>query len=143
MTRTIQAAANRAKVTIQQHNVIYHLLDQVKDSMASLLEPESIVSVTGEAEILQLFEITSKKKIEIIAGSRVFSGKVMRNQPCRIIRNGESIHQGSVKTFKHHKKDIMEAGKGLECGLAIENFEDLKVGDIIQSLNITFKKQTI
>ena len=112
--------------------------------MAALLEPERLVQVSGEAEILKIFEITnSKKKIEYIAGSKVFAGKVMRNQPCRVQRNSETIYEGNIKTFKHHKKDILEAAKGLECGIAIENFEGLQVGDIIQSLTITSKRQTI
>jgi translation initiation factor IF-2 len=139
----IVLAAKQAKVNVSTHNVIYTLIDKVKEEMSELLDPEIIHSVEGEAIIQQLFSITIKKKQETIAGCRIQSGKVLRNQMVRVVRNGETVFEGKIKTFKHHKKDIMEAAKGLECGINIEGFDGIEVGDIIQSINVITNKRFI
>jgi translation initiation factor IF-2 len=139
----VKMAAKQAHVNISSHSVIYTVVDKAKEGMSDLLEPEIIHSVEGEASIQQLFSITIKKKQETIAGCRVLSGKLMRNQLVRIIRDGKMVHEGTIKTFKHHKKDILEAAKGLECGINIEDFDDVQAGDILQSVNVITKKRTI
>jgi translation initiation factor IF-2 len=111
--------------------------------MSNLLEPEIITTVTGEAIVQQIFEITVKKTKEKIAGCKVQTGKIMRNLKVRVIRNGNQVFEGKVRTFKHHKKDILEALKGLECGIALEDFGGFEEGDVVQSLTITTKKQKI
>jgi translation initiation factor IF-2 len=139
----IQGIALQNQISLHPHSVIYTLVDQIKESMSALLEPEVISTVEGEANVLQLFNITIKKKVETIAGCRILSGKVMRSNAIRVVRNGEMIYEGKIKTFKHHKKDIMEASKGLECGISIENFDDIKEGDVIQSILIVTKNRKI
>jgi translation initiation factor IF-2 len=141
--RNVATLAKSKGVKIHSHSVIYTLIDQVKDSMAALLEPEVITHVDGEAMVQEIFTVTVKKKKEIIAGCKILTGKVARNLPIRLIRNGKDCLTGNIKTLKHHKKDILEAQKGLECGIAIEGVDDIVVGDIIQSLSTTTKKQAI
>ncbi|KAJ3321738.1 hypothetical protein HDV06_003887 [Boothiomyces sp. JEL0866] len=135
--------ANQNKINIHSHNVIYTLIDQVKASMSELLPPEIVTNVTGEASIAQIFNITVKGKQEPIAGCKVFNGKITKNSILRVVRDGTVLHEGKVKTFKHHKKDILEAAKGLECGIAVEGFSEIQEGDVLQSISIIHKKRTI
>ena len=96
-----------------------------------------VVNVVGEALVQALFPVTVKKKVvETVAGCKILSGKVTRQAELRVVRNGQIVlEKGKIKTFKHHKKDILEAGKGMECGINIEDHDDVLVGDIIQSLS--------
>ncbi len=111
--------------------------------MSALLPPEVITSVVGEATVQAIFHITMKKKEEIIAGCKILNGKVTRQGKIRLIREGKLLHEGNIKTFKHHKKDILEANKGLECGIAIEGFSDILEGDVIQAISYSEISRTI
>lgn len=91
---------------------------------------------------MAMFSVTKKKKIESIAGCKILSGKITRQGLVRVVRDGVVIHEGNIKTFKHHKKDILEAGKGLECGIGFEEFDAIQEGDIIQAIKVVETKRT-
>lgn len=126
-------------------------MDDVRDRVRALLPPIVETKVTGEANVLQLFEIKMKdKSVKKIAGCRVSNGLVEKAKHARVVRNGETVHEGgyshsnavndlltcavlgSLETMRHLKKDVMEARKGTECGLSVAGFEDLQEGDMIQ-----------
>ena len=91
-----------------------------------------------------MFEISSKKKsVSNIAGCKILSGKLTRQGQIRVVRNDEIIYEGKMKTFKHHKKDILEASKGLECGIAIEKFDGIQKGDHVVAISVTEKARFI
>ncbi len=142
--RSVQNLADESKVKISSHSIIYTLVDSIKEELSELLEPELVVNVIGEALVQALFPVTVKKKVvELVAGCKILSGKVTRQAELRLMRNGEVVlENGKIKTFKHHKKDILEAGKGMECGINIESHDDVLVGDVIQALSKTTTKRT-
>lgn len=125
-------------------------MDAVKSLVIALLPPIIEKRVTGEANVLQLFDIHLKgKKIKKVAGCRVTNGLVEKSRLARVVREGEVIHEGQytsfrvlavsytsvtgrLETLRHLKRDIMEASKGTECGMAFESFDDLHPGDMIQ-----------
>ncbi|KAJ3020389.1 hypothetical protein HKX48_000858 [Thoreauomyces humboldtii] len=139
-----QSRAVAAGVDIKSHQIIYRLLDDLKDMLSDLLPPDIIIEVNGEAEILQVFNINVKAKIlESIAGCRISTGKVMRSNLVRVVRDGKVVYDGKLKTFRHHKKDINEGSKGLECGMGFEGFEGFQEGDVVQAYTRTEKRRTI
>ncbi|KAJ3195856.1 hypothetical protein HK101_010834 [Irineochytrium annulatum] len=141
--KTLLAAKNHS-VDVKEFKIIYELLDALKDSMSDLLPPEIVHEVVGEAEVLQIFTINAKsKKAENIAGCRVLTGKVARSAKIKLLRGGETLFDGSLKTLKHHKKDVNEAAKGLECGMALESFGDVLPGDRIVCYTTTSRKRQI
>ncbi|KAJ3296572.1 hypothetical protein HK104_001488 [Borealophlyctis nickersoniae] len=132
------------EVKICQHNIIYNLLDDVKEMLSDLLPPEIVKEVKGEAEVLQVFQISVKKGTETVAGCKVLTGKILKSHKIRIVRDGETVHEdGTLKTFKQHKKNITEIVKGQECGMGFEGFSEFREGDIIQAYTITEVKRKI
>ncbi|TIC34510.1 initiation factor 2 [Wallemia mellicola] len=143
-TRSIQNAASMSNVDLMVDGVIYKLLDNVKSRVAELLPPITEMKVLGEATILELFDINVKgRQFKRVAGVRVANGNITRQADVRVIRNGDVVYTGSLETFKHHKKDIHHAGKGLECGLGFADFQEVQQGDIIQSIETTSRPQSM
>ncbi|KAI8921837.1 hypothetical protein DFJ77DRAFT_424958 [Powellomyces hirtus] len=141
--RTLSYATSSG-VEIRSHQIIYKLLDDLKDMLSDLLPPDISTEVNGEADVLQVFNINTKgKQVEVIAGCRISTGKMMRSNSVRVVRDGEVVYDGRLKTFKHHKKDINEASKGLECGMAFEGFDGIQEGDQIQAYTTVVKKRRI
>ncbi|EAU88331.2 translation initiation factor IF-2 [Coprinopsis cinerea okayama7 len=131
--RSVQSIANQNAVPICTSNIIYKLMDDVRERVRSLLPVVIESKVTGEANVLQLFDIHLKgKAIKKVAGCRVTNGLVEKSKFARVVRNGEIIHEGSLDTMKHLKKDVTEIRKGMECGLSFGDFADVREGDIIQ-----------
>ncbi|KAF5391728.1 hypothetical protein D9757_001800 [Collybiopsis confluens] len=130
--KQIQSAAAQKGVTILSSNIIYKLMDEVKDHVIKLLPVVIEKKVTGEADVLQVFDIQGKKQIVKVAGCRVTSGMVERSKQAQVIRNGQTIHEGPIDTLRVVKKDVSEVRKGSECGLSLANFSDLQAGDFIQ-----------
>jgi translation initiation factor IF-2 len=95
-----------------------------------MLEPTYKDVVAGKAEVLALFRIT---KIGTIAGCKVLNGKIRRNQRARVMRGGEKVYDGELSSLKHEKEDVNEVRTGFECGMGFKGFNDLQVGDIIES----------
>ena len=124
-------AANTAKregVQIKLFSIIYELIDQVKESMAGLLEPESREQVIGHAEIKKVFDLTKGK----VAGCGVTDGRMQRNARARVLRGRTPIYDGGFQTLKRFTDDVKEVRNGLECGIKLGDFNDYEVGDIIE-----------
>ena len=130
--RPIPAAkemAEKEEVQIKQYSVIYQAIEEVEAAMKGRLAPKYEEKVIGNAEVRQTFRISN---VGTIAGAYVLSGKVERNAGVRVIRDNVVIHEGKLATLKRFKDDAKEVSKGFECGIQIENYNDIKEGDIIE-----------
>ena len=130
--RPIPAAkemAEKEEVQIKQYSVIYQAIEEVEAAMKGMLAPKYEEKIIGNAEVRQTFRISN---VGTIAGAYVLTGKVERNAGVRIIRDNIVIHEGKLATLKRFKDDAKEVTKGFECGIQIENFNDIKEGDIIE-----------
>ena len=121
--------AEKEEVEIKQYSVIYQAIDDVESAMKGMLEPKYEEKVIGNVEVRQTFRISN---VGTIAGGFVTSGKVERNAGVRVIRDNVVIHDGKLATLKRFKDDVKEVSKGFECGMQIENYNDIKEGDIIE-----------
>ena len=121
--------AKKDEVEIKQYSVIYQAIEDVENAMKGMLEPKYEEKVIGNVEVRQTFRISN---VGTIAGAYVLSGKVERNAGVRVIRDNVVIHDGHLATLKRFKDDVKEVGKGFECGMQIENYNDIKEGDIIE-----------
>ncbi|KAI0332101.1 initiation factor 2 [Cubamyces sp. BRFM 1775] len=131
--RPVENEAHSQHVPILTSSVIYKLMDEVKARVIELLPPIIEKRVTGEATVLQLFDIHLKgKKTKQVGGCRVSNGVVAKDKLARVIRKGQIVHEGRLETLRQHKNDVMEIGKGSECGLNLADFNDLREGDIIE-----------
>ncbi|KAL2210761.1 mitochondrial translation initiation factor 2 [Sarocladium strictum] len=140
----ITERAKQANVRIIDQSVIYHLMDDVRDALSELLPPTITHRVTGEADIAMTFDINVQKRIyRKIAGSKVRNGSIKRNSLVKIFRDGKMIYEGKIDTLKHVKKDVAEMGKGTECGIGFEDFQDLKQDDQIQTYEIVKEKRKL
>ena len=135
-----RAAAEAAGIEIRYYNIIYDLVDDVKAAMSGLLSPERRETFIGNAEILEIFDIT---KVGKIAGCRVTEGKVERGAGVRLIRDDVVIHEGTLKTLKRFKDEVAEVPGGQECGMAFANYEDMRVGDIIECFRVEMITRTL
>lgn len=143
-SKPIQTLAMRGNIKLSRFEIIYHLLDKVKELMIARIPPEYYPEIKGEAEVLQVFEINvSKKRQSKIAGGRVMTGTISRGLQARIVRDEVCIWRGDVKALKHFKKDVTEAAKGSEFGIGFDGFEDLRAGDRVQSFVDVQKTQTL
>ena len=127
---TAKAEAEKDKVEIKQYSVIYQALEDVETAMKGMLAPKYVERVIGTAEIRQTFRISN---VGTVGGAFVLSGKIERNAGVRVIREEVVIHEGKLVSLKRFKDDAKEVNKGFECGLQIENYNDLKEGDIIEA----------
>ena len=125
--------ARKENVDIRYYSVIYNLLDDVRDMMSGLLAPESKETFLGNAEILEVFNIS---KVGKIAGCKVTEGLVKRGAAVRLLRDDIVIHQGSLGTLKRFKDEVREVRDGMECGMSFENYQDIKAGDVIECFDI-------
>ena len=133
-------AAAAAGIEIRYYNVIYDLVDDVKAAMSGMLSPERREISLGNAEILEVFNIT---KVGKVAGCRVTEGKVERGVGVRLIRDSVVIHEGSLKTLKRFKDEVAEVNAGQECGMAFENYEDIRAGDVIECFRVEHVTRTL
>ncbi|WP_375638362.1 translation initiation factor IF-2 [Bartonella sp. AA16NXGY] len=127
-------------IEIRYYNIIYDLVDDIKAAMSGLLSPEQRETFLGNAEILEVFNIT---KIGKVAGCRVTEGKIERGAGVRLIRDNIVIHEGKLKTLKRFKDEVNEVQSGQECGIAFENYEDMRAGDIIETFRIEHINRTL
>ena len=121
--------AEKDEVEIKQYSIIYQAIEDVEAAMKGMLEPKYQEKVIGNAEVRQTFRISN---VGTIAGCYVLSGKVERNAGVRVIRENVVIHDGHLATLKRFKDEVKEVGKGFECGIQIENYNDIKEGDTIE-----------
>lgn len=122
--------AKKENVEIRSYDVIYHLTEDIKKAMTGLLEPIIKENYLGRAEIRKIYNIP---RTGLIAGCLVVDGKIIRNAQIRIIRGGESIHQGRISSLKHLKNNVTEVKRDYECGIGIEGFKGIHEGDIIEA----------
>jgi translation initiation factor IF-2 len=122
-------AAEREGVEIKLYTIIYDVVNEVRAAMAGLLEPKFIETVVGRVEVRQVFTLS---KVGTIAGSYVVDGKVRRGVRARLIRDGAVITESRVGSLRRFKEDAREVAAGLECGVGLENYGDVKVGDVIE-----------
>ncbi|CAO3700918.1 unnamed protein product [Rhizopus stolonifer] len=142
--KKIQAEAARVGVPVKSYSVIYKLLEEVKNKLGDMLPPIITTQVVGEAAVLQVFEINIKgRETRPVAGCRVTNGAIQRNGRVRIIRNKETIWEGQLSALRQVKKEIMEAKKGLECGMSFEGFDGFQADDVIQSVETIETKQKL
>lgn len=129
-TNTIKEKAKETGVDIRLYNIIYKVVEEMEAAMKGMLDPIFEEKILGTAEVRQLFKFS---KVGVIAGSYITDGIIKRDSKARIIRNGVVIFDGSVNTLQREKDSVKEVKKGLECGITIENYIDIKEGDIIES----------
>ncbi|MBA4796451.1 MAG: translation initiation factor IF-2 [Rhizobiales bacterium] len=135
-----RTASERAGIEIRYYNIIYDLVDDVKSAMSGLLSPERRETFLGNAEILEVFNIT---KVGKVAGCRVVEGKVERGAGVRLVRDNVVIHEGKLKTLKRFKDEVSEVPMGQECGMAFENYEDIRAGDTIECFRVEHITRTL
>ncbi|AEF19389.1 MULTISPECIES: translation initiation factor IF-2 [unclassified Hydrogenobaculum] len=133
-------AAEREKVDIRVYGIIYELLDDVKKAISGMLSPVKKEITLGLAEVRATFKV---KGAGTVAGCYVLEGKIVRNQRARLIRNGVVIYDGKIESLKRFKEDVNEVARGYECGIKLENYNDIKVKDEIECYEIKEEKQTL
>ena len=127
---TAKAEAEKDNVEIKQYSIIYQAIEDVETAMKGMLDPKYVERIIGTAEIRQTFRISS---VGTIGGAFVLTGKIERNAGVRVIRDEVVIHEGKLASLKRFKDDAKEVNKGFECGMQIENYNDIKEGDIIEA----------
>ncbi|TVQ39847.1 MAG: translation initiation factor IF-2 [Spirochaetaceae bacterium] len=128
-TPRAQELADQEKVEIRKYNIIYDVVDEIKSAMEGLLAPDLKEETIGTVEVRELFRVP---RLGVIAGSYVTSGKVRRNAQVHVIRDGVRVYSGKIVSLRRFKDDAREVDQGYECGVGIENYSDLKVGDVLE-----------
>ena len=132
-TPRAQTLAEREKIEIRKYNIIYDAVDDIRDAMEGMLAPEQKEIVIGQVEVRDTFKVP---KIGVIAGCYVTDGKIRRNAMVNVIRDNIKIHTGKISSLKRFKDDAKEVSEGFECGVGIENFQNLQTGDILEVVDI-------
>ncbi len=133
----VQAAAKHDQIRILQHNIIYELIDQVKDSMRELLDPEWFESKLGSAEVRKIFDLSKSQ----VAGCMVIAGKIMRDASARLIRSGKVLADSKIQMLKRFKDDVTEVKSGYECGIELSNLSMPYIeGDVIECYEMVAKR---
>lgn len=132
-TTAVQTYADRENVQLRLYRVIYNIINDIEDAMKGMLDPEYKEEVLGKVEVRDTFKVPN---VGVIAGAYVQEGKVIRNAEVRLVRDGIIIHEGKISSLKRYKDDAKEVNQGYECGIGIENYNDLKVGDTIECFHM-------
>ena len=132
--------AEAEEIDIRLYSVIYDAINEVKDAMEGMLAPEVEEIIVGNAEVREIFKIS---RVGTIAGCMVTEGSIKRNNRIRLIREGVVVYSGVISQLKRFKEDVGEVKNGYECGISIENFNDIKVGDIIEGYKEKETKRTL
>ncbi len=132
--------ADKENVDIRTYRVIYDIINDIKMAMEGLLKPAFEENVLGQAEVRETFKIS---RVGTVAGCYVINGKIPRNAKIRVVRDDVEIYDGKIASLKRFKEDVREVASGFECGIQIENFNDLKVGDIIEAYELMEVKRKL
>ena len=132
--------AEQAGVEIRYYNIIYNLVDDVKAALSGMLAPTLRETMLGNAQILELFHIS---KVGTVAGCRVTDGVVQRGAHVRLIRDSVVVHEGKLSTLKRFKDEVAQVQAGQECGMAFENYQDMRVGDVIECYSVEEIRRTL
>jgi translation initiation factor IF-2 len=126
--------AEREEIEVRYYSVIYNLLDEVKQALSGMLAPETKEEIVGIAEVRDVFR---SPKFGAIAGCMVVEGSVYRNKPIRVLRDDIVIFQGELESLRRFKDDAQEVRNGMECGIGVKDYNDVKAGDLIEVYDIT------
>ena len=132
--------AEQEGVEIRYYNIIYNLVDDVKAALSGMLAPTLRETMLGNAQILELFDIS---KVGLVAGCRVTDGVVQRGAHVRLIRDSVVVHEGKLSTLKRFKDEVAQVQAGQECGMAFENYHDMRVGDVIECYSVEEIRRTL
>ncbi len=136
----VRTIAEREEIDIQMYSVIYDAIEDVRDALEGLLEPEEKETVTATIEVRETFRAP---RVGTIAGSYVVEGKVSRNDRVRIVRDGVVVFTGEIDTLRRFKDDVKDVAAGYECGITVRNYNDIKVGDHFETFTVTEEKRTL
>lgn len=125
-----EQVAEKESVDIRTYTIIYKAIEDIKAAMSGMLDPEYVDEDTGKAELREIYKISG---VGTVAGAYVTSGKIYRNCKIRIVRDGIIIHEGELAALKRFKDDVKEVNQGFECGLSFVNYNDIKVGDVVEA----------
>jgi translation initiation factor IF-2 len=139
-SQSARKLAEKEGVDIRLYSIIYDAIEEVKAAMEGMLSPEIKEEITANVEIQEVFKIT---KVGTVAGCLVREGKIKRGNKIRLIRDGIVIYSGELGSLKRFKDDVKEVAQGYECGLNINNFNDIKIGDIVEAFEEIEVKQTL
>ncbi len=128
-----QVLADQEHVDIRTYSVIYDAITDIKNALEGLLEPTYKEHILGRAQVIQLFNI---RKVGTVAGSLVTDGKVVKGSHARLLRDNVVVYDGRISSLRRFKDDMKDCSQGLECGIGIENFNDIKLGDVIESYDV-------
>jgi translation initiation factor IF-2 len=128
------------KLRPRRHNIIYRLSEDIMDLMSEKLPPLEEIEVLGSATVLKLFTVDKKN---LVAGSKVESGTIQRSSDVRVMRAGEEIFRGKLKSLRLFKDDVTEIKSGSECGIGIADCTNIKEGDVIEAFKINLKKRRL
>jgi translation initiation factor IF-2 len=132
--------AEREQIDIRFYTVIYHALEEIKDALEGMLSPEFVEEVTATVEIREVFRIS---KLGNIAGCKVLDGKIRRDAKVRLLRDGIQVFEGSLASLKRFKDDAKEVDAGYECGLSLQGYDDIKVGDMVEAFQMVETKRKL
>ena len=132
--------AEKEKIKISSFNIIYEVLDHIKQKMSGLLTPDVQETITGTAQILEIFKVSGAGKV---AGSKVIEGEISSNSELRIIRDGTIIYTGKVGTLFREKNQVKQVSNGQECGITVKDYVDFKKNDTLEAFSVTSKERTI
>ncbi|MCK4516747.1 MAG: translation initiation factor IF-2, partial [Spirochaetaceae bacterium] len=124
---------DQEKVEIRKYNVIYNVVDDIRSAMEGMLSPDYRENTIGRVEVRETFKVP---KIGVIAGAFVTSGVVRRNATVHVVRDGVQMYTGKISSLKRFKDDAREVESGFECGVGVENFNDLKIGDELEVFEV-------
>jgi translation initiation factor IF-2 len=128
-----QSLAEQEQVDVRTYSVIYDAITDIKNALEGLLEPTYKEHVLGRAQVIQVFNI---RKVGTVAGSLVMDGKVVRGSHARLLRDNVVVYDGRISSLRRFKDDMKDCSQGLECGIGIENYNDIKLGDVIESYEV-------
>ena len=126
----VKELADREGVDVRSYDVIYHALEDIEKAMKGMLEPTFEERVVGTAEVRETFSVP---KIGVIAGCSVIAGKIERNARVRVLREGVVVYTGRIGSLRRFKDDVKEVLTGFECGIGVDNFNDIKIGDNLEA----------
>ncbi len=139
-TAKVKEVAEHENVDIRFYDIIYKLVDEIKGAMAGLLAPVSREQYLGQADVREVFSVP---KFGSVAGSHVSDGKILRNAGVRLLRDGVVVYTGKIASLRRFKDDVREVVKGYECGIGLENFNDIKTGDVIEAFEMVEEAATL
>ncbi|MYF63815.1 MAG: translation initiation factor IF-2, partial [Rhodothermaceae bacterium] len=139
-TSGARTAAEREEIDIHTYSIIYDAIEDIRDALEGLLTPEESEKITGVAEVRDIFKVP---KAGTVAGCYISEGRINRNDTVHLLREGVVIYEGRLASLRRFKDDVREVVSGYECGIGVENYNDIKVGDQIEAFEMVQTKRTL